>query len=118
MPVMNRCGRCEACKRIKLAKQCCAPNPPFNHASQSTIDVWNRTLEENPCQSEDRVACATCGRNMPSERLELGLAHCSNCTNQTAPKGAMEYNHKTAGVLIVTDEKGFSKLKKTAGERR
>jgi hypothetical protein len=55
---------------------------------------------------------------MPDERLELGLVHCSKCTDQTKPKGAMEYSHKTAGVLVVTDDAGLQELKKPAEERR
>lgn len=62
--------------------------------------------------------CATCRAEMPEERLELGLAHCSGCTDQTKPRGAMEYSHKTAGVLIVTDDAGLAELKKPAEERR
>jgi hypothetical protein len=62
--------------------------------------------------------CATCGKEMPDERLEYGLTHCSNCTNQTKAYGVMEYGHKTAGVLIITDESGYHELRKTASQRR
>lgn len=55
---------------------------------------------------------------MSNERLQYGLHHCSKCTDQSKPKGVMEYSHKAGGVLVVTDDKGFRELKKTANERR
>jgi hypothetical protein len=55
---------------------------------------------------------------MPEERLEFGYFNCTKCNMQERPKGVMEYGHKTAGVLIITDDIGFRELKKPASSRR
>ena len=65
-----------------------------------------------------QTKCATCGREMPEERLEFGYFNCTKCNMQERPKGVMEYGHKTAGVLIITDDIGFRELKKPASSRR
>lgn len=48
---MKRCGKCENCKKLERVKQrvlaCC--NPPFSHADQAVVDLWNRELKELPC---------------------------------------------------------------------
>jgi len=48
---MNRCGKCDNCLKIDKIKvsilRCC--NPPFTHADQDIIDVWNDQLKEFPC---------------------------------------------------------------------
>jgi hypothetical protein len=49
---------------------------------------------------------------------EFGYYNCTKCNAQERPKGVMEYSHKTAGVLIVTDDIGFRELKKSASSRR
>jgi hypothetical protein len=50
-PIMERCGECKACKIVKVAQKHCMPNPPFSHADDATVSFWNRTLEENPCET-------------------------------------------------------------------
>ena len=45
----NRCGFCKACKELEHAKSVCTPNPPFSHADDATVMVWNRAVLENPC---------------------------------------------------------------------
>lgn len=65
----------------------------------------------------DEAGCARCGRPMPAERLEFGLTRCKECSPQGRPKGVMVYDHKTAGVLCVTDsEEAFRALKRSADD--
>jgi hypothetical protein len=48
----KRCGTCTACKHIERVKPTilrCA-NPPFSHATDDTVKVWNQTLFDNPCE--------------------------------------------------------------------
>ena len=46
------CGVCDNCKKLEKVKQsvlrCC--NPPFSHADQDVVDVWNDSLERYPCE--------------------------------------------------------------------
>ena len=63
--------------------------------------------------------CALCGKDMPQERLELGLGNCISCSPQGRPLGVMEYGHKTAGMLVLTySREEFLALKKPANRRR
>ena len=46
-----RCGECDNCKKLERVKArvlACA-NPPFSHASDDLVDVWNRELGSLPC---------------------------------------------------------------------
>lgn len=45
----DRCGQCENCKIVQRAAQSCLPNPPFSHASDHTVQVWNDMLAAHPC---------------------------------------------------------------------
>lgn len=48
---MKRCGQCENCKkldRVRVRVLACA-NPPFSHADDNVIDVWNTELSRLPC---------------------------------------------------------------------
>jgi len=47
-----RCGECEACKTVESSKKVLAPNPPFEHANDATVECWNKVLADNPCQSK------------------------------------------------------------------
>lgn len=47
--LINRCDKCEACKCVRATAALVMPNPPFEHADQATVDMWNKTLDENPC---------------------------------------------------------------------
>jgi hypothetical protein len=40
---------CENCKHVRDTAQLLAPNPPFEHADNLTVETWNRTLREYPC---------------------------------------------------------------------
>lgn len=48
---MPRCGTCANCLMLERARRrilaCC--NPPFSHASQAVIDLWNAELKRLPC---------------------------------------------------------------------
>jgi hypothetical protein len=46
-----RCGVCSNCLLIEQTKHLLMPNPPFSHANQQTVDVWNHMLETHPCTS-------------------------------------------------------------------
>jgi len=55
---MARCGVCEACRIVartqKRVLACCGTpkknGTGFNHADDDVVAVWNKTLEENPCE--------------------------------------------------------------------
>jgi hypothetical protein len=53
--LINRCGTCENCRKLERIQKrvlaCC--NPPFSHADQDVVDLWNRELAEHPCLDED-----------------------------------------------------------------
>jgi len=56
----NRCGKCANCleiERIKSRVLACA-NPPFSHADDDVVKVWNTELERLPCTGGDK-----CDRN-------------------------------------------------------
>lgn len=48
---MTRCGKCDNCKKLERVKRrvlaCC--NPPFTHADQDVVDLWNKELARLPC---------------------------------------------------------------------
>jgi hypothetical protein len=44
-----RCKECEACKVVEASKSLLAPNPPFDHANDATVECWNKVLADNPC---------------------------------------------------------------------
>ena len=47
----KRCGQCINCQKIEKVKisvlRCC--NPPFSHADNDVIEVWNDSLKRYPC---------------------------------------------------------------------
>ncbi len=46
-----RCGRCKNCldlQKVKKRVLACA-NPPFSHADDDVVDVWNAELERLKC---------------------------------------------------------------------
>jgi len=51
----GRCGDCPNCLRLEKVKlrvlACC--NPPFSHADDDVVEVWNKELESLPCVPED-----------------------------------------------------------------
>lgn len=50
-----RCGECDNCQALEKTRQlvlaCC--NPPFSHADDGVIQVWNDQLIHLKCTSED-----------------------------------------------------------------
>ena len=52
--ILGRCGACSNCKKLakvqKSVLACC--NPPFSHADQDVVDVWNAELARLPCEGE------------------------------------------------------------------
>jgi hypothetical protein len=50
----ERCGSCENCKKLERVKKSvlAACNPPFSHADDGVVQVWNDMLEELPCLEE------------------------------------------------------------------
>jgi len=47
----DRCGKCANCEQLSRVAAsvfaCC--NPPFSHADQDVVDVWNEECERLPC---------------------------------------------------------------------
>lgn len=49
----SRCGKCQACKRVEEVQQQALRALNSRWSSNTGEDVrliWNRTLEENPCE--------------------------------------------------------------------
>jgi hypothetical protein len=46
-----RCGKCKNCLELKRVQQrvlaCC--NPPFSHADDGVVNLWNTELARLPC---------------------------------------------------------------------
>ena len=57
MTTQKRRGRCKACRIVERTRTrvLAVANPPFSHADQGAVDVWNRTLAENPCEEPTRA---------------------------------------------------------------
>lgn len=51
----GRCGKCQNCLALERVKQrvlaCC--NPPFSHADNGVVELWNKELERLPCAGEE-----------------------------------------------------------------
>jgi hypothetical protein len=49
-----RCGTCKNCKELAKVQRSVlrAVNPPFSHADDAVVDVWNTELERLPCLKE------------------------------------------------------------------
>lgn len=54
MQLKGRCGNCKNCKIIQKVQggvlACC--NPPFVHADDDVVMVWNDQLKRFPCLQE------------------------------------------------------------------
>ncbi len=53
----NRCGQCDNCKELEQVKKrilACA-NPPFSHADDNVVAVWNEELERLSCRRQVRL---------------------------------------------------------------
>ena len=50
----DRCGLCSACLHVQATQKLvlAAANPPFSHATQRDVDMWNSTLADNPCNHD------------------------------------------------------------------
>lgn len=48
---MKRCGKCANCKALERVQRNVlrAVSPPFSHADQGVIDLWNREVAELIC---------------------------------------------------------------------
>jgi hypothetical protein len=48
---MKNCGICKNCLIIEKAKISClrTANPPFSHADDNTVMIWNSMLQDYPC---------------------------------------------------------------------
>jgi len=47
----KRCGECKNCLIAEKARIAClkTANPPFSHADDDTVMIWNDTLKNYPC---------------------------------------------------------------------
>ena len=49
--MINRCNECDNCQKLKRVRgrvlACC--DPPFSHADQGVINVWNDAVWDYPC---------------------------------------------------------------------
>jgi hypothetical protein len=50
----TRCGECNNCKKLDKVKGSILRrvNPPFSHANQDVVDLWNDMVESYPCENE------------------------------------------------------------------
>ena len=72
---MERCNECENCKKLERVKQrvLACSNPPFSHADDGVVELWNRELAELPCLGG---ICECCGA--PMTDLSGEVPCCSN----------------------------------------
>ena len=52
----RRCGKCENCLKLERVRQrvlACA-NPPFSHADDGVVAVWNDALREYQCLNQQK----------------------------------------------------------------
>jgi len=51
MMLTKRCGGCDNCKKLEKVKRSVlrAVNPPFSHADDGVVAVWNDMLASLPC---------------------------------------------------------------------
>lgn len=47
----DRCKACPACELVRATADLLAPNPPFDHANNATVECWNHILYDNPCET-------------------------------------------------------------------
>ena len=51
-----RCGMCTNCKELERVQKrvlaCC--NPPFSHADNDVVKLWNEELARLPCQQKEQ----------------------------------------------------------------
>lgn len=68
----DRCGECDNCKKVERVKRrvlaCC--NPPFSHADQGVVDVWNDALQDFPCEKSGDVDYSKLGEFEVGQRVE------------------------------------------------
>ena len=54
--MLKRCGQCQNCLELEQVRKrvlaCC--NPPFSHADDDVVKVWNNALERLPCTREKK----------------------------------------------------------------
>lgn len=50
-PQPPRCGKCAACLEVTRVSRIAAPNPPFTHGTDESVQVWNTTLLQNMCET-------------------------------------------------------------------
>jgi hypothetical protein len=51
---VSRCGKCKNClelEKVKARVLACA-NPPFSHADDGVVELWNKELERLPCTNK------------------------------------------------------------------
>lgn len=51
MAYPQRCGRCQACQELDRLKPAATPNPPFTHASDGLVQVWNTNCLTHMCET-------------------------------------------------------------------
>jgi hypothetical protein len=49
-----RCGTCKNCEELAKVQRSVlrAVNPPFSHANDDVVNLWNTELERLPCLKE------------------------------------------------------------------
>lgn len=60
-PSPPRCGQCTTCQLLDARKPKYSPNPPFSHAGDESVRLWNEILLSHPCDNwtyEQRVRVA------------------------------------------------------------
>lgn len=57
----NRCGECDNCEKVERTKRrvLAVANPPFSHATDGAVDLWNQTLKDFPCQKETNAEASS-----------------------------------------------------------
>jgi len=104
----HHCGRCTNCRdlnRVRIRVLACC-NPPFSHADDNVISVWNTEVA--------RLPCLTCNAELDIARhfnaLRTDVLLCENAPTASPPTSDM------LGTLVVNRDVCTSKLAELATE--
>lgn len=70
----KRCEKCPACLHVKDTARLLMPNPPFEHAGDTTVKCWNKVLMDSPCET---WLCHKCKKPFTDGQKRKG--YCIDC---------------------------------------
>lgn len=76
----TRCGECPNCLELERVgrRVLAVANPPFSHADDGAVELWNAELARLPC-----TRCPHCGSTSPGDTD--GDGDCARCARRQRP---------------------------------